>query len=360
MKTKVESNAFIAALKRAHGIIDTKNPQTILTHCLLRFTGKTLDVCATDTVTSVSSTVNGSASADKSVAVPGRAIYDAAKSMPAGELTIDVDSNNRIALSSGSARIVIPGIDGSDFPAMPKEPEEFLPIGARLFANAIQKTVFAASNDESRPIMSSVVVSPGKSSVRASAVDGHRLAVMDLDIGLALPEMIIPRKSAVIIAAMLEEGAEDAELAHADGKLFVRLENCLMVANLIDSRPIDIAPLLVTNADAVEVPREDLVGALRRASLMATKDIESALLTLSEGGLVVESTNEAVGEARTRIPVNSGRKWKFGASIRYLTDALSAMDVLTVDMFVTGERDAVLIRPHGGAWQTMIVMPVKI
>lgn len=357
MKTKINGNNFIASLKRAHEVIDTKNPQTILTHCLLRFTGRTLDVCATDTITSVSSSVTCSSSNDQSVAVAGRAIYDAAKSMPAGELTVDVDSNRRVSLTSGSARIAIPGIDGADFPNMPLPPDEFLPIGARMFANAIRKTVFAVNEDQSNPILGGVVVVPGSSSVRVFGVSGHRLALMDLQVGLALPSMIIPRKSAIQVASVLDECAEDAEIGCADGKLFVLVEDCMMVVNLTDSPAPNVAAFMETSAKPTEVSRDELLGALRRASLMTTKDLEGALLTLSEGGLTVESMNAAIGEARTRIAVESSAKWKSQASIRYLTDALSALEVSTVDLFVSSPTDPILIRPHGGEWQSMVVAP---
>jgi DNA polymerase-3 subunit beta len=240
---------------------------------------------------------------------------------------------------------------------MPDEPGEFLPIGAQLLANAIRKTVFAVNEDQKNHTLSGVVIVPGPSSVRVFGVSGHRLALMDMSIGLALPPMIVPRAAAVQVAAMLEEGAEDAEVACDGKRMFVRFDNFMVVANLNKAGAPNVEPFMETSATAVEVPRDELLGALRRADLMSTKDLDGALLTLSEGNLTIESTNPNVGEARTRISVDAPGKWHFLASIRYLTDALSAMDVSTVDMFVTSDVNPVLIRPHGGAWQSMVIAP---
>lgn len=362
MKTKINSNTFVAALKRAHEVIDPKNPQTILTHCLLRFHGETLDVCATDTVTSVSSSVTCSARNDQSVAVAGRAIYDAAKSMPAGELTIDVDGNRRVSLISDKARIAIPGIDGADFPRMPDEPEEYLPIGAKLFANAIRNTAFAASQDSARTRMACVTVAQGALSMRVFAVDGHRLSLTRMQVSLALPPvMLIPTNSAMAIASLLDEGEEDAGVGCADGKFFARLGDCTIVANLIGDEAMPVDQIIPATSESIEVGRDDLLAALRRASLMSTKDIEGAHFSLNSGTLVVESNNDAVGEARTSIAVTSKAAWRFGAKIRYMADALAAIDAPAVDLFApTGQGAPIMIRPHGNAWQTMIVMPMKL
>ena len=213
MKFIVSSSYLLKQLQVLGSVINSSNTLPILDNFLFELDNKTLTVSASDLETTMSATLEIDSESKGSVAVPAKLLLEILKTFPEQPLTFTVEENSTIEISSNSGKYALAYAPGNEFPKSVNldDPSTTL-VPADVLATAISKTIFAAGNDDLRPVMSGVFFQFSPEGLTFVATDAHKLvkyARTDVK-SSEVADFIMPKKPLNILKSIL--GTSDAEI----------------------------------------------------------------------------------------------------------------------------------------------------
>ena len=207
MKFIVSSSYLLKQLQVLGSVINSSNTLPILDNFLFELDNKTLTVSASDLETTMSATLDIDSESKGSVAVPAKLLLEILKTFPEQPLTFTVEENSTIEISSNSGKYALAYSPGSEFPKSVNldNPSTTL-VPAEVLATAISKTIFAAGNDDLRPVMSGVFFQFSPEGLIFVATDAHKLVRYtrnDVKSSSAA-SFIVPKKPMNLLKSLLQ------------------------------------------------------------------------------------------------------------------------------------------------------------
>jgi len=307
--------------------------------------------------------------------VSAKKLYEIVRELPEEMIQIEKKDNHWITLKCGKSTFNLAGLDPEEFPSLPAYKEEsFSKIPSNRLMEMIEKTAFAASNEESRYHLNGIFFfqkkQAGKEILRMVATDGHRLSLVDRE-GQSIrgieKGIIIPKKGILEIRKILSDKDPTAEVEiYFDATHgFFRLDPSLLVIRLIDGEFPEYDQVIPKENDKkLLMQKAEVSGCLRRVSIMANDRIEGVKLSLKDNALELSSYHQDFGDALEELNVvYQGGGLEVGFNARYLIDALNAIDTEEVMMELRDEGSPGILKPtQGGPLQDQIciIMPMRI
>src|ERR1700742_146912 len=217
MHLVIHKRNFLRALARTHSVADRKSSMPILSNILLTSDGtKTLRLAATDLYLSVAASANAEIKQGGTIALAERTLFDIVKSLPEGELSLQVVGNHAAEIRSGKVRFKIPGMPGQDFPALPSPgAAEFAPLDVEELGRLVSLTHYSMSSDETRPHLACALFEGDSKVVRMVTTDGHRLSKAEYTVseGKKPPSfsMLVPSKGVAELRRLVDEAKADRQ-----------------------------------------------------------------------------------------------------------------------------------------------------
>jgi DNA polymerase-3 subunit beta len=376
MELTISKKDFVRSLARTHSVADRKSSMPILSNILLAAEGRrNLRFAATDLYLSVTSIASAEIESGGTIAVPARMLFDIAKSLPEGDVTLKVLDNFAAEIRAGRVRFKIPGMPGNDFPPLPSPGSlEFSELSAEELGRLIALTQYSMSSDETRPHLSGALVEGDGETVRMVTTDGHRLSKAEYkQAGGALKfQILVPSKGIAELRRLIEEaragqprseeGPVKISMATAGGNVFFRHGELLLSVKLADEQfPPYNKVIPKTQQRRVVVSRQALTESLKRISLVASDKSGSVRFHVAEGTVRITSENPDVGEGSEELDVDyAGEPVEIGFNVRYLLDALSALIEDDVALELGGQLDPGVIKPVGPTDFVGVIMPMRI
>ena len=375
MELKIGSQDLARALGRSQGIVERKSTMPILSHVLLEAKkSNELQISATDLDLSVSSTHACEVGKEGALAVSAKHLYEIVRALPEQTVTLKRAGNNYLEIKSGPSEFRIVGLQAEDFPALPRfDKLAFVDVDPKSLLDQIERTYFAASNDETRYNLNGVFFEPQGAVLRLVATDGHRLTVSERplsgDFGLK-KGVILPKKGLNELRKLLTEAAESGEekpvsqLGFAENSAVYKRPGVILVMRLIEGLFPDYKQVIPKPGEKiVKVGRQRFLETLRRVSLLSSDKSHAVKLELSAGTLRVLSQNPDLGDAREDVPVEyAGEPLKIGFNSRYLTDVVAALKADDVQLELADDLSPGVLKGAGepDAGYTAVVMPMRI
>ena len=214
MKFIVSSSYLLKQLQVLGSVINSSNTLPILDNFLFELDNNQLKVSASDLETTMTATLEIDSTSQGSVAIPAKLLLDILKTFPEQPLTFTVEDNSTVEISSNSGKYAIAYAPGEEFPkaVVLDDPSKTL-VPAEVLATAVSKTIFAAGNDDLRPVMSGVFFQFSPEGLIFVATDAHKLVkYARTDVKASqVADFIMPKKPLNILKGIL--GASDAEVA---------------------------------------------------------------------------------------------------------------------------------------------------
>jgi DNA polymerase-3 subunit beta len=370
MELEIDQARLLSALSLAQTVADKRSTMPVLANVLLRATSDGHLVCAaTDMMIALTESVAATVKSTGSVTVGVRHLHGVVRTLPAGNLKLRGLDNHWIEIVAGRSQFKLMGMPESDFPELPeagrgKKSLAFTEVPAHVLADLIQKTQFSVSTDEARVNLNGVLFECDGATATMVSTDGHRLTRYTcrfpgpkLDKGI-----IIPRKGMLEIRRLLDRVPGDVSLGVGEQHLFVRAEELAMSVKLNSVQfPPYKAVIPTSHQRRVVVSREELLGALRRAEVMAPEKTATVRLQLATGKLELTADNPDLGVAHQELPVDyEGETLVAGFNARYLIEILEVIDGPEVALEFQGELDPCVIKPVDGPDLLGVVMPMRI
>jgi len=371
MKIRVHQDSFSAVLSRAQSVLERKSTRPILENILLDAGENSVRVSATDLRVSLVQQNPCVVTQPGSISISGRKIHEILREMPKGEVALEVKENRWVTVSAGKSVFQLPGTAPDEYPSLPEPPKSFLSVEAPLFREMLDKTLFAASNDESRLYLCGVYVKPwtddsGVSLLRMVATDGHRLALVDRPVESALDPfgsgIIVPKKGLAELKSILEGEEGSFQVSAAEGRIFARVDSTDLSITLIEGSFPNYQQVIPTEtAPGLRVVRSVFFDALRRVSLLSDQESRSVVLEATGNRVVLSSADLRMGEAREEIEVEySGPTVKIAFNAAYFLDALKAVGGDQVILSILDPLSPCLIRSAVDPRLLCVVMPMRV
>jgi DNA polymerase-3 subunit beta len=287
MHLVIHKRNFLRSLARTHSVADRKSSMPILSNILLSTDGnKTLRLAATDLYLSVTASANAEIKTAGTIALAARTLFEIVKSLPEGELSLQVVGNHAAEIRSGKVRFKIPGMPGQDFPALPNPGSaEFASLEGDELGRLLSLTHYSMSADETRPHLACALFEGDAKTVRMVTTDGHRLSKAEYKLGegkkLLNFSMLVPAKGVAELRRLVDEAKADRqktedtpstiEVATSGGSAFFRRDDALLSVKLVDEQFPPYSKVIPTSPSRhIGVSRALLTEALRRIALVAS------------------------------------------------------------------------------------------
>ena len=336
MKFIVNSLGLLKQLQLLNGVLNSNNTLPILDNFLFEMKQDELALSASDLETSMNTRMAIQCKEEGMIAVPAKLLLDILKSLPDQPLTFDVDGKSfGIEITSDNGKYKLTGQNGDEFPKAPAMgASKALLIGADVLNRAISKTIFAAGNDDMRPIMSGVFFEIEPESVRFVATDAHKLVRMTRsDIGGESAAFIVPRKPLNLLKGALSSLKSEVNMQYTENNAMFTFENVTLMCRLIEGKyPNYEAVIPKENPFKLTIDRLDFLNSIKRVSIFANRSTNQVRLKLTGSEIQLSAEDlDFANEAHEQLACTFvGDNMEIGFNSRFLQDMLNNLDANNV------------------------------
>jgi DNA polymerase-3 subunit beta len=301
------------------------------------------------------------------VVLPARLMLDVVRSLPGNEVSLELRAAEQdVELISGNATFHIRTLRTEDFPPFPEpDPESAVSLAASAFVSTALKVAGSASRDETRPVLTGILVSASDRELRMVATDSYRLSVKEttLDEPLARAfEVNVPARALQELARVAGH-AEDQQLSvsvRQNQVLFV-LGQIILSSRLIDGQFPNYRQLLPESFEhELRMAGVELTEVVRRVSLLAQKNAPLRL-SFKQGELTVSAQTPDVGEALEALPIAfEGEPLEIGFNPEFLRAGLEAIEDGDVLLKLISPLRPGLIEAADKSRFQYLIMPIRL
>lgn len=370
MKFIVSSTYLLKQLQVLGGVINNSNTLPILDNFLFELKDSKLTVSASDLETTMSSTLDVESDNDGSIALPARLLLDTLKTFPEQPLTFVVEDNNTVEISSNHGKYALAYADGNEFPkAVELDNPSTTTIAGDILATAISKTIFAAGNDDLRPVMSGVFFQFSTEGLTFVATDAHKLVKYTRNDVQAdqVAEFIMPKKPLNLLKGILATMDDAVTIEYNDSNAKFTFENSVLVCRLIDGKyPNYEAVIPKENPNKLTIDRTQFSNSVRRVSIFSNKTTHQIRLKIAGAELNISAEDiDYSNKAEERLSCDyQGDDMQIGFNSRFLTEMLNNLNSDEVMLEMSLPNRAGILTPIDGLDEgeqvTMLVMPVML
>ena len=363
MKIKLPKNKLLTGIQRVSGIITQKNTLPILSNILLETSGNKIRLVGTDLEIGICYTTEAEILEKGGITIPAKKIGDIIKELPEGDVIISSQKNNTIIITTQKSFFKIMGLPKEDFPDLPKIKNECsINTKQKLLKTMLGMTSFAISYDATRYVLNGTLFSLKDKQLRLVTTDGRRLSLIQkkLDNPTNIKkEVIIPLKTTNELNRILKEEGE-VKISFDQNQIVFELNNTTIISRLIEGQFPNYQQVIPKEVEQkITLRREEFLGAVKRAGLLAPISSRSIKLELFKNRILTSSQAPDIGEAREEMDISyGGKELVVGFNSNYLVDVLKNMDREEIVLELTDAQGAGVVR--GGEDYLYVLMPVQL
>ncbi len=299
--------------------------------------------------------------------LPARLLLDVARSLPGGPLTLQLRSAEQdVELVSGAATFHLRTLHAEDFPTLPSPtPDTRVALPAKAFIETVTRVARSASKDETRPVLTGILMSASEQQLRMVATDSYRLSVKETALQAPLSgslEANVPARAlSELVRIAQQTDAEELAVSVGQNQVVVELDDTVLSSRLIDGQFPNYRQLLPESVEhELRLATEELTDVVRRISLLAQKNAPLRL-SFSEGTLTISARTPDVGEAAETVPVPfHGDSFEIGFNPEFLRDGLESVESDELVLKLISPLRPGLIESPGSGEFVYLIMPIRL
>ena len=367
----VSSTYLLKQLQVLGSVINSNNALPILDNFLFELDENELVVSSSDLETTMSAKLSIDSQSKGRIAIPAKLLLDILKSFPEQPLTFTVqDESQTIEISSNSGKYSIAFFDGNEYPSpVVLEDPSTTAVPAEVLASAINKTLFAAGNDDLRPVMSGVFFQFTTDGLIFVATDAHKLVKYSrADVKAdENTEFIMPKKPLTILKSVLGATEEEVFISYNKNNAVFKFDNYSLLCRLIDGKyPNYEAVIPKDNPNKLLINRNLIQSSVRRVAIFANKTTHQIRLKIAGTELNISAEDiDYSNKADERLTCDyQGDDMQIGFNSRFLTEMLNNLSSDEIQLEMSMPNRAGILTPVDGLDEgetvTMLVMPVML
>lgn len=370
MKFIVSSSYLLKQLQVLGSVINSSNTLPILDNFLFDLDSNILKVSASDLETTMTAVLDIECADKGLIAVPAKLLLETLKTFPEQPLTFTVSENNTIEISSNSGKYALAYAAGEEFPksVVLDDPSNTL-ISAEILSTAINKTIFAAGNDDLRPVMSGVFFQFSTEGTIFVATDAHKLVKYQrTDVSASdKAEFIMPKKPLTILKGILSTSNSEVTIEYNNSNATFNFDNYTLTCRLIDGKyPNYEAVIPKENPNRLIMNRAQLLSSVRRVAIFSNKTTHQIRLKIAGSELNISAEDiDFSNKAEERLTCDyHGEDIQIGFNSKFLQEMLNNLQSDEIQIEMSLPNRAGILTPIDGLDEgetvTMLVMPVML
>jgi len=369
MKFIVSSSQLLKHLQQISGVINANTVLPILEDFLFEIEKNKLTVVATDLETVMKIYLDIEAKDSGKVCIPSKILLDSLKNIAEQPLTFNIDKNFGIEITSDNGKYKVMGENPDNFPKEPvADSATSFTMPSSALVTAINKSLFAVSNDDLRPAMTGVYFELDTKGITCVATDAHRLVrYKRTDVSCPKTDtFIVPKKPLNLLKSALPQNDDELQISYNSNHLFVKHGSTELVCRLIDARFPDYKVVIPTdNPYKLTVNKNDFQSALRRVSVFSNKSTNQVALSISGSELQLAAQDVDFSfEGNERMACQyDGEDLQIAFNAKFLIEMLNAADTDEVVIELSTPTKAGIIKPTEADENEellMLVMPLML
>ena len=325
-----------------------------------------VELASTDMDLSLRLNMRAVTEGEGAVVAPGRLFTDVVRSLPPGDVLLELNAEEQtISVTSGQANFTLNCLPAADFPRLPEMQEEkTFTVERQPMVATINTVARAASRDETRPVLTGILVKFKEDKLKMVATDSYRLSIRETAAASSVAEkreVIVPHGSLEELARLSSQSEEESIMVSlVDGQIMFAIGEIIMASRLIEGQFPNYQQLLPEEFKyEISVDKEEFLEVVARIGLMAQKNAPLRL-RFAEGQLTVSAQTPQVGEARETVPVSfQGDEVEIGFNTEFLRDGIESVEEEQSFLRIISPLRPGLIKGAGDDF-LYLIMPVRL
>jgi DNA polymerase-3 subunit beta len=367
VKISLERDVLFSQLQTVSRVASTRSAIQALSGVQLSAQSAGCELRATDMDVGLRVPLEAEVERDGTVVLPARLMLDVVRSLPAESVSVELRAAEQdVEVVAGNATFHIRTLRSEDFPPFPEpDPDSSVELPAEAFVSTATKVAGSASRDETRPVLTGILVSASDRELRMVATDSYRLSVKETTLESPLSsafEVNVPARALQELARLVGGDAEQSlSVSVRSNQVLFTLGRVVLSSRLIDGQFPNYRQLLPeTFEHELRIAAPELTDVVRRMSLLAQKNAPLRL-AFTQGELTVSAQTPDVGEARESLPVAfSGEDLEIGFNPEFLRAGLEAIDEGDVVLKLISPLRPGLIESGDESRFRYLIMPIRL
>lgn len=356
-------------LSQAIGVVQkavsSKTTKAILKGILVEAFNGQLKLTGNDLELGIETIIDAQIVNEGSVVIDSRLFGEIIRKLPGSYIQIDCDEQNNIIIKCEHSEFKIKGQPHDEYPDLPDVEDNFnYEINAELLKNMIRQTVFAISQDETKPLLMGELIEIKENDIIIVALDGYRLAIKRAEIENKIGDIsvIVPGKALSEINRILSGDEKNIKMAFTQKHALFSIENTRIITRLLEGEFINYKQIIPKdNSMKVTVQTKDLQNSIERASLLAREGKNNLIKFSITDELMMITSNSEVGNVYEELPINlEGGNLEIAFNSRYMLEALKVMEEENIEMKFDTNLSPCIINPQEDSSYTYMILPVRI
>jgi DNA polymerase-3 subunit beta len=367
VKISLERDALLAQLQTVSRVASTRSAIQALSGVQFVTSSAECELRATDMDVGLRVPLEAEVVREGVIVLPARLLLDVVRSLPAVRTTLELrPAEQDVELVSGNATFHIRTLRTEDFPPFPEpDPDSAVSLPADAFISTALKVAGSASRDETRPVLTGILVSASERELRMVATDSYRLSVKETSLEQPLTsgfEVNVPARALQELARLTTQGQEEQlEVSVRQNQVLFTVGRVVLSSRLIDGQFPNYRQLLPENFEhELRLAGAELTEVVRRISLLAQKNAPLRL-AFAPGELTVSAQTPDVGEASESMPVSfQGEPLEIGFNPEFLRAGLEAIEEGDVLLKLISPLRPGLIKAADESRFQYLIMPIRL
>lgn len=377
MKLQVLQENLSRALTLTSRFASTRAQLPVLANILLCAKRNKLLASSTNLEISVSISIGAKVEKEGEITIPARVMTDLVSNLQTGTITLSSEKE-RLKISAQNFTSFISGMNSSDFPPVPQEVgKETLKFSKNVLLNALSQVLFAASIDETRPVLTGVLFILSEGKLMLVATDGFRLSQKNIKSeslkGLKKFQKIILPKTALGELSRLSDDEEEIKFSYKEGEsqVIFGVSNAVLTSRIIEGEFPDFEKIIPRDSNyKINIDKEEFLRAVRLASVFARDSANVVKITVKKDSLEISAESSQSGSQETQVdakvesPDAKSLEGKGGLKIafnyRFLEDFLNSVEGDEVQIELSNANSPGIFTDPKDTNFLHLIMPVRL
>ena len=367
MKLSLSTSELLLQLQTATRVASTRSAVQALSGVKISAENDRPEVLATDMEIGLQIPLTATIQRPGSAVLPARLLLDVTRALPDEQVSLEFRSTEQdVELLSGGATFHLRTLRAEDFPVLPSpQPDTRVSLPAQAFVETVTQVARSASRDETRPVLTGILVSASGSELRMVATDSYRLSVKETALETAIQgsfEANVPARALQELARIAQQTeAKEITVSVGQNQVIFELDQVVLSSRLIDGQFPNYRQLLPESAEhELRLASTEFTDVVRRVSLLAQKNAPLRL-SFQEGQVTASAQTPDIGEASETVPVPfQGEPFEIGFNPEFLRDGLESVESTEVLLKLISPLRPGLIESAAGDGFVYLIMPIRL
>jgi DNA polymerase III subunit beta len=362
MKLQVTQENLNKALGTVARVASSRSTLPILSNVLLKTVDNRLSIAATNLDIAITHQIGAKIEQTGAITVPARLMQDFIGNLPDGVINMELD-DHRLKISTDQYQSTINGVSAEEFPIMPtitggsswKTP-------AKDFKKSLSQVVFAASSDDTRPVLTGVYFNTQAGNAVAAATDSYRLAENKLGKHKGSLNFLVPSGAVSDLLRIISDNDKEVTAVHDDQQVQFSVDDVTLVARLIEGNYPDYRKLIPIKFSTVaKLAKSDFINITKVSSLFARESAGSITIKADKTGskVSINAIASQLGENTAEAKAEVAGGGEVTLNSRYLIEALNVFAAEEIEFCFNGKLEPCILRSPAEPGYLHLIMPLR-